>query len=91
MDHTAGWNIWGYDGALLRQFTVAKVSEAEALALLLSHVPQLTPVSRHTWDRQLIEKLGLTDGAIIECVPVDPKHPLIHAGGEPFNKRMPSR
>src|ERR1700741_2579023 len=91
MSQTAGWNIWGYDGALLRQFTVAKGFEADALALLKTFLPHLKIASRHAMDHDLIGKLGLASGNIIEWIQIDPKQPLTRPGGVPIDQPMPDR
>jgi hypothetical protein len=91
VDHTAGWNIWANSGARLRQFSVAAVAEADALAILTSAIPDLVIVSRHTMDRPLIQKLGLAPGKFCEWVPLDAKEPPMKPGGVPIDKPMPSR
>ena len=86
---TAGWNIWGTSAERLRQFTVAKVQESDALAVLKNAHPEIVIVSRHTMDAGTIKKLGMNDGQIVEWAPIDPKQKLTHSGGEPIDKPMP--
>lgn len=90
MNGTAGWNIWGETNARVRQFTVAKVKEADALALLRAKHPEVKPISRHTMAASTIRMLEMADGQIAEWVEIESsaKGGQMPPGGVPIDKPM---
>lgn len=77
MKPIGGWNIWGKSGDRIRQFTIARVSEHEAIAMLKAENPDIEVVSQHTVDMSVIEKLGMANYDITEWIPLDCKQTLL--------------
>ncbi|MGE9009796.1 hypothetical protein ACO2JO_14510 [Leptospira interrogans] len=72
-----GWNIWGKTGERIRQFTVAKISEQEAVAVVSAQNPDVEVLSRHAVEMNTIARLGMPPGDITEWVPLDCKEKLL--------------
>jgi hypothetical protein len=69
MNATAGWNIWGKTGDRVRQFTVAKASEGDAMAALRTKHPDVEVLFRHTMaESREIKFLRMTDGQVTELI-----------------------
>jgi len=81
MTAIGGLNIWTQNGDKIRQFTVAEPHEDAALATLREAHPNLTVVSRHYMDLDLIKKLGIPGGKFVEWIPISSKDRLTRAGG----------
>ena len=90
MNGTAGWNIWGETNARVRQFTVAKVKESDALALLQAKHPEVKPISRHTMAASTIRMLKMADGQITEWVETElsARGGQMRPGGVPIDQPM---
>jgi hypothetical protein len=76
MRSVGGWNIWGKTGRRIRQFTVATISEQEAVAALRFENPDIEVLSQHEVDLDTISSLGMSIGDITEWVALDCKEKL---------------
>jgi hypothetical protein len=81
MAKIGGWEIWAEETGTgkVRQFTVAKPLEAEAIAAVEARFP-VRVVSRHTHDQSTIRDLNLTGDRYIEWIQADPNDVITPMG-----------
>jgi hypothetical protein len=87
MSEVAGWNVWAGSTENLRKFSVACVTENEALSLVRQTVKDLQPVSREPLTANQIADLGLLVGQLLEWAPIGRGSKIVR-GGTPLKKAI---